>query len=195
MAVIRSGQFFLIGALILASMLAGFILFQQGGDVIAPAIQPAKGLFDKAFDEFPVVVNTAVATNRSIDSVERHLQSYMAFQSRTYDTHALQNRHHALVGIPNGTGVTVVLANFRGTAMSDVAVTVAGTTRTIGTLPAGETAQAGFTGAPQRFSVTLAFEADISVERTFRASRDNLFALYSLRLTGERQRWERTQRY
>lgn len=192
----RSGQFFIIGALLIASMIAAVAMTGSSG-VFGPDTDTPRQLFDQALDEFPRAVNTITAENTSTQHMQRELATYLGFQQRAFAEHGLQSRTHALVIIPRDGGtVDVVFANFRQAPADDVAVTVNGVERSLGTVAAQETRTATVPGvAGDRFPVQLQFTADRRINRTMIGYTTRRAGLYGGTVRGERQTWRNHRTY
>lgn len=191
----RRGQFFLIGALIVASLLTAIVLFEESGDIVTPNIEPTRSLYDQAVQEFPRAANIGVSENASGTMVQRRVQSYLGFQSTAFDGHALDDEVYGYVGIPRRDGVDMVVINMLPRSMDDVTVTLDGTTKTIDTVPGGTVERLRFDAVADRFDVRFAFSADQAYEHTRRVSRDAAFGLYRISVSGEQQRWRTVETY
>lgn len=192
---VRRGQFFLLGALVLVGMMAGIVLFEQGDGVTLPETQRTKALFDQSLQEFPAAVNRAAAGNASAEAVQRGLHPYLAFQSRVFTSHGLQNHAYALILLPADDKVEAVVANFGPSPINHTNVTVAGTLQQPGTLPSHRSTILTFDSVPARFTATIQFTGHRSFNATFRTTRERISAWYGLKLAGERQVWEDTAVY
>ncbi len=192
----RRGQFFVIGALLIVTMLAGITLFDVGG-VFTPDTDTPKHLFDQSVNEFPAMLNTVTAEDGSVHHMERRVASYLAFQNHMFTTHGLQSAAHALVVVPapHSDNVTLVFANSRGDALEDVAVTVDSETQTRAQLPDQHTSTFTFDSVPQQFDVRLAFSGADTFNHSYTTTRHRRSALYQLRVDGESQRWQSTRIY
>lgn len=191
---IRKGQFFIIGALLIAALIAGFVLLDIGG-LDAPTTQTPKHLFDRSMNEFPVAVNTITADGEPVENMERRIISYLEYQQYLLNSHALQTQSHALISIPENGNVTFVFANFHGTDADDIALTVDGSKQTIDQVPDGQVATFSFDNLPSGFDVRLAFTVEKTFNTTFTTSRHRRSALYRLTVEGESQTWQDTRVY
>lgn len=194
MSKIRRGQFFIIGVLLIASIITGYIVLDVGG-IDTPQTQAPRQLFDRAMNEFPATVNQVTAADSSPESMQRRATSFLDFQQYTFASHGITTRSHAFIGVPTENDITFLLANFHGDAMNDVRVTVDGTTQTRSTILHGETAAFTFTGVPKQMEVRAAFDVGRSFNQSYTASRARRSALYHLRLIGEDQSWQGTRIY
>lgn len=190
----RKGQFFVIGALLLISLIAGIIVLNVS-EFTGPKTQTPKQLFDQSFHTFPNAVNAILAENRSISEIEQQMTSYLAFQQYTLQSHALQNKAHTVLSVPNGDNVTVLLTNFRHAPLQNVQITVDGTTKTASAVPPQESAVITFQQVPATFTVDVAFDAERSFDQQFTGYSGRVAALYALRVEGEDQVWQSTKTY
>lgn len=190
----REGQFFIIGALLIAAVIVGIVLLESSG-LQPPATQTPRQLFDRALHEFPTATNTITAEEDTVGGMERRMTSYLAFQHYLFASHGLQARSHTVIGLPQDTDITFLLFNHRRVRMNNVSLRVNGTEQTLGTLPSGETAQFSFTGVPVALDVRLSFTADRAFNQSYSTSRFRRSALYTLHLVGTQQTWQDTRVY
>ncbi len=196
MAVTRTGQFFLLGALLLATILGGTIVLTQDNGVTSPATGRVKAIFDQATAEFPRAVNIGVDDTATPHRLERTLTAYMEAQSRSFARHGLQDRAHALLVVPrNDSAVTVLITNVRGRPLQSVHLTVDGDTTALGTLADGRTAVHTAFTTTRPVPVSAAFRADRRFTHNLTAPGTRTTALYRLSLAGESQTWENTLVY
>ncbi len=191
----RTGQFFIIGALLIIILLAGIALFDVGG-ITSPQTDTPKHLFDQALTTFPQMVNTAMTEDPSASHMERRAATYFTFQNHVFNTHGLDTAAHTLIGVPQeDDSVSFILVNFRGVTMDDIAVTANGDTQHLSSLPHGETARIEKENLPMTFNVRLTFGGDHRFNHSYSVARDQYSAVYQLRTDGEDQRWQTTRTY
>lgn len=190
----RRGQFFVIGALLIASLITGYVVLDVGG-IQPPQTQTPRQLFDRATTEFPEAINHITGTDPSAEAMQRRLTSYLAFQQDRFAAHGLQTQAHALIGVPAGVNFTVAFANFRGQNATNVQITVDGTTKTVGTVVDGSTALATFADVPDSTSIHVSFQTGQAVTQQYRASTNRRSALLYLRVQGQDQTWVDTRTY
>ncbi|MFB6294836.1 MAG: hypothetical protein ABEI97_03685 [Candidatus Nanohaloarchaea archaeon] len=195
MAVERQGQIFIVGTILFASLVVGTVFLTQTGSISSTVADTPKILFDTATDEFPRMLNLAAAENDSVRHVRSRLVSYMAFHRSVVERHGAAAVSHALITVPNSTGVSAVVANFRGQEMNDVEVSVDGTTASIGTVPDGEARIRTFTGVSDQFRANLSFTAGETFDHSISASKSRITALYRLTIDGVDQTWRGTETY
>jgi len=191
----RKGQMFLIGTLLFAGLITSIVILNQGGTTSFPGTQRSKALFDRGMNEYPAALNTVIETNSSGDQVKRRTASYLDFHAYTVRGQGLENREHTVIALPNSSGVTAVVGNFRGETMENAWITVGGTSKDLENLDAGETRLTGFPGASGKFRVMFNATADRTINNSFGASLQAVHALYSLRIEGEDQVWSGTRVY
>ncbi len=194
-ATTRSGQLFIFGAILFGALIVGTILLTQSGGLQPPGPESPKTFFDWGMDEYPRTVNLAVAENSSARHLRHRATSFLGFQRDVMNRHGATMQAHTLVLVPNSTGATAVVGNFRGTDMDNVRVRVDGTQKRIGTVDDGETRLLGFTGLPETFNASLTFVADSGFDHDFRASRHRVTALYNLKVESAEQTWTGTEIY
>ncbi len=190
----RRGQFFIIGTLLIAALITGYVILDVGG-LTPPQTQTPQQLFDHALNEFPAAVNYMSGEDPSTALLQQRLTEHLAFQQYLFAAHGTTAQIHALVTIPDGDNVTLVLANFHGQDATDVRVTVDGTTETVATLPDETIQRFTFTDVPRSLDVRAAFEVGRSFNQSLRTSRDRQGALFHLRVQGQNQVWSDTRRY
>lgn len=186
---------FLIGTILFAVLVVGTVFLTQTGSISSSIPATPQFLHETGMDEFPRAVNLAAAENDSARHVRSRLVSYMAFHRDVVDRHGASAVSHALVTVPNSTGVSAVVANFRGQDMTGVDVSVDGSTASIGTIPDGEARIRTFTGVPEQFRANLTFSTDQSFNHSIAASRNRITALYRLTVDGVDQTWQATDTY
>lgn len=191
----RRGQLFVVGAILFGAIIIGTILLTQGGGVKPAGPEAPRFFFQWGLDEYPQAVNLAVAENRSARHIRHRTMSFLAFQEYVIERHGTTATAHTLLLVPNGTDVTAVVGNVRGTAMDDVRVTVDGTEKTITTLPDGESRRLAFTGTPDTFNASIAFTAESAFDHDISASRHRVTALYTLTVETADQTWTDTRVY
>ncbi|MDY6765850.1 MAG: hypothetical protein SVW77_00625, partial [Candidatus Nanohaloarchaea archaeon] len=131
MAVERRGQMFIVGTILFAALVVGTVFLTQTGSISSSVADTPKFLFDTATDEYPRMLNLAAAENDSVRHVRSRAVSYLAFHRSVVERHGATATAHTLVTVPNSTGVSAMVANFRGQEMNDVEVSVDGTTASI----------------------------------------------------------------
>lgn len=192
---VRKGQLFILGSLLIATLIMGIVFLQQGGGISVPESAAPQELLERSMDEFPVAINVALAENDTTANVQRRMQAYLGFQTEILRRHATSSRTHAAISVPNATGTRVLLFNFRRTAMRDINVTIAGTSKQPADLPSGETTVVRFGTVPETFTLDVDFVAGEPFSYAVAASRDKVSALYAARVTGESQVWEDARTY
>ncbi len=195
MAVARQGQMFIVGTILFASVVVGTVFLTQTGSISSTAADTPKTLFDTATDEFPRMVNLAAAENDSVRHVRSRTVSYLAHHRSTVGRHGATASAHTLITVPNSTGVSAVVANFRGQDMESVEVDIGGQTASIGTIPDGEARIRTFTGVGPQFRANLTFTAEEPFDHSMTASRSRITALYRLTIDGVDQTWRGLEVY
>jgi len=190
----RTGQFFLIGVLIIITMIVGTVLFDMAS-VTAPETQTPRQLFDRAMAEFPAMVNTVIAEQATANHLQQRLASYLSFQQYLFTSHGMTSRSHALVSIPDGDNATVAVANFRQQQMDGTTLVVGGTSTDLGTVAPGHVELVTVTDVSDRMPVTFWFTTDATVNQSTTMSNDRVDALYTLRVIAESQIWQDTRTY
>lgn len=190
----KKGQFFIIGTLLIASIITGYVVLDIGS-FQAPQTQTPRHLFDRSMQEFPAAVNHLSGESVSPTHAQRRITSYLAFQQYTFASHGLSSRSHAITAVPQDENITILISNFHNRELNDIRVTVDGTTQTRNTLPHGETAPFTFSSTPRSMDVRTSFRADRLYNQSFSTSRDRRSALYHLRVEGREQAWQDTRTY
>lgn len=191
----RRGQMFLIGTLLFAALITGIVLINQGGSIGFTGSETPKALFDRGMDEYPRALNTVTEVDASPGEVKRRIASYLGFHSYTVRSHGVDSREHAIIAIPNSTGFTAIVGNFRGVEMGDAWMKVDGTGKSLGNVDAGETRLVGFPSTTGDVRVMFNASADRLINNSFTASGDSITSLYTLRVEGENQIWTDTETY
>lgn len=192
---VRKGQLFILGSLLIATLIMGIVFLQQGGGISVPESAAPQELLERSMDEFPSAVNVALAENDTPENVQRRMHSYMAFQTEILRRHATSSRTHAMISVPNATGTAVLIFNFRRTTMRDINVTIGGVSKQPADLSPGETTIVGFGTAPGSFTLDAEFVAGEPFDYAVTASRDKVAALYAAQVRGESQAWEDARTY
>lgn len=191
---VRQGQYFVIGALLIATFITGIVLVDFGS-VHTPATQTPKQLFDRGMDEFPRAVNLALMENASDVHLQQRLTTYLLFQQDTLQVHGLSSDAHTVLTTPDDGDVSVLVGNMRQAAMDNVTVVLDGETQQVDTIPSGETRLLTFTGVSDTFDVEASFTADKEFSHVFTAHRGQTGGVYHLRVSGEHQTWQNTAVY
>lgn len=179
---VRTGQIFLLGMLLFASIIGGALILNTGRVSGSPDTDAPHRLFDRGMEEFPNAVNYALQQGSGTDHVKLRMSSYMDFYTYTLSTHGIDGRSHFLISLPSGDDVDVLLGNFRGTEMEDVELTVNGSKKRPGVIDRGEVQAFHFSGVADTYNVTLAASADRALDQDFNASQTRVHSLHSLRL-------------
>jgi hypothetical protein len=190
----RRGQFFVIGALLIAALITGYVVLDVGG-IQTPQTQTPRQLFDRTMTEFPAAVNHITAAGPLAEAMQRRLTSYLAFQDNRFAGKGLTAQMHAAVGVPSDDNVTVVVANFRGRNATGVNVTVDGTTQTAGTVTDGSSARLTFTGVSSSAEGRIVLQGGETFNQSFPVSTGRQTALLHLKIAGESQNWVDTRTY
>lgn len=191
----RAGQIFLIGTILFAGLIAGIVLLDQGGSTTFTGADTAKTIFDRGVDEYPRALNTVLEMDAGADAVKRRTATYLGFHAYTARSRGVDSMEHTVISLPNVSGTTAVIGNFRGTEMENAWIKVDGTSKDLGNLSAGETVKEGFPDASGTFQVMFNATADRTINDSFRASLDSVAALYALRIEGDDQVWTDTRVY
>lgn len=190
----RKGQVFIVGALIFASLLLSIVVVVQGGELFYSGGNAPSKFFDRSVAEFPAAANNALADNSSVYSVRRDVHSFMEFQVYTGRSRGMETRAHALVLVPNSTGVRAVVLNFRGSGPAEASLSVEGETRSL-VMDSGTSRVVHFGSVPETFDVDFGLESGESFDHSFTASRKRMTALQSLSVSSESQTWVDTRIY
>lgn len=194
MAMTRNGQFFLIGGLLIAGLIAGVALASTA-DLHTPPTYTPRQLFEQSQAEFPTATNIALQENRSERHLQQRLTSYLAFQNHLFQTHGLDAAAHATVSASNRTNTTVLVANFRNRKIRDVEIHLDGVTRTEIAMNDSRVQRFVFPKVSSTTTGWIAFDADTDVNQSLPVSPYSTEALYHLRLQGEDQTWVDTKTY
>ncbi|MFB6265932.1 MAG: hypothetical protein ABEI07_02500, partial [Candidatus Nanohaloarchaea archaeon] len=119
----RRGQLFLIGAILFAILITGIVLLNQGALFVFTGPDTPKEVFDRAVEEYPVALNTVIRSSSAPGDVKRRIATYLGFQIYAARGHAIEARQHTVVLLPNSTGLTGIVGNFRGTTLENVSLT------------------------------------------------------------------------
>jgi uncharacterized membrane-anchored protein YhcB (DUF1043 family) len=190
----RHGQFFIIGALLIAALITGYVVLDVGS-LQTPQTQTPRQLFDHTLSEFPAAINQITAADRGAELLQQRLTAYLAFQRHLSASHGTSTQMHALATVPEADNVTVVVANFHGQDAADIRVTVDGTTETTSTLADASAQLFTFDNVPRSMDVRLAFNAGQSFNQSFQASSNRRTALFHVRTQGQNQVWTDTRIY
>ncbi|MDY6768574.1 MAG: hypothetical protein SVW02_00490 [Candidatus Nanohaloarchaea archaeon] len=192
---VRRGQVFVVGALLFGAMIVSLFLVATGGGLQDAGPETPRFLFKWGMDEYPRVVNLAAAENDSARHLRNRITSYLQFQRYVVERRGATMTAHSLVTVPNGTDTNAVLTNARGAAMEDTTLSVAGTEKSIGSLPAGDTRILTFSDTPSQFRVNLSFTDGKDFDHRETWSGQRITALYRLKIEAAQQTWVDTRTY
>ncbi|MCJ7450463.1 MAG: hypothetical protein MUP58_01850 [Candidatus Nanohaloarchaeota archaeon QJJ-9] len=118
----RKAQFFMIGMIILSSLILGFIGIRSGISFSSTTDKQTQRIFDHNLERFPEAVSSAIREEKSSKNLEKDLKTYIEFQNYVEKTHGIQSQSFFLIGIPTAGGYNLTVGNYRGEKLENLTV-------------------------------------------------------------------------